>query len=122
MGEHYITLDREFCEFIEDNKEGSLYIATDNAETYNKFQEKYEDRVLIKEYHPKGLNESAVALRKTSLWSAVIDLFMCINANKFLGTQKSSFTDTIQQIRMVDTESEARIPSKINRYNEWKPI
>lgn len=89
-----ITEDEEFIDFIDNTKDSNLYIATDNANTFNKFKSKYSDMVKIESntYDEKKL-------RQTSLEDAIIDLFMCIFAKDFKGSYWSSFSSQIIIIR-----------------------
>lgn len=89
-----LTEDEEFIDFIDNTKDSNLYIATDNANTFNKFKSKYSDRVKIESntYDEKKL-------RQTSLEDAIIDLFMCIFAKDFKGSYWSSFSSQIIIIR-----------------------
>jgi hypothetical protein len=91
------TTDDCFFNFIDNklkDKKLNLYIATDNIETYNIFKAKYGNLVKF-DYH-KTIN----GLRHTSLRDAIIDLYMCINSDYFLGSGFSSFTNMINDIRV----------------------
>jgi hypothetical protein len=91
------TSNEMFFEFLDNIKDKNcIYIATDNEKTYNEFKDKYKDNIKFK-YH----NEIN-GLRKTSLKDAIIDLYMCIYANNFMGSQYSSFSDLITSIRKMD--------------------
>jgi len=93
---HY-TDDKEFIDFIDksDNNK-NIYIATDNEITYNKFKEKYQNRIKF-DYHKTNNN----SLRKTSLQDAIIDIYMCVYSDDFMGSGWSSFSDLIKRLRMV---------------------
>lgn len=88
------TDDDVFLYFI-NNKKGdrNLYIATDNKLTFDDFKNKYSDSVKI-EYHAvvKGT-------RETALGDAIIDLYMCVYADDFLGSGWSSFSHLIYKLR-----------------------
>lgn len=88
------TSDQEFMAFINRNKNINIYIASDNKETYNKFKNLYPNRIKF-DYHFSNNNER----RKTSLQDAIIDLFMCVYSNKFLGSNYSSYSDTIINLK-----------------------
>ena len=91
------TSNEMFFEFIDKNKDNKcIYIATDNQKTYNEFKDIYKDIIKIN-YHNE-LN----GLRKTSLKDAIIDLYMCIYANNFMGSDYSSFSSLINSIRKMD--------------------
>jgi hypothetical protein len=87
--------DQEFIDFIDksDNNK-NIYIATDNKVTYSKFKKKYQKQIKF-DYH-KTNNKS---LRKTSLHDAIIDIYMCVYSNDFMGSKWSSFSDLIRSIR-----------------------
>lgn len=90
-----MTSDETFMEFINNNsKDCNLYIATDNAETFNTYKSKYNDIVKTQSsiYNPNYL-------RQTPLEDAIVDLFMCVLANKFKGSNRSSFSDQIDTMR-----------------------
>lgn len=89
-----LTGDVEFMNFIDNKKECNLYIATDNADTFNKFKSKYSDRIKLQ---PNTFNKNK--LRQTTLKDAIIDLFMCSFAKDFKGSYWSSFSDQIKMIR-----------------------
>jgi hypothetical protein len=88
----YIS-DEKFIDFINNNNENNLYIATDNQETYNTFYNKYKNIVKFEYYSP--INN----LRQTTLEDSIIDMYMCIYSSKFMGSGYSSFSTTIKLIR-----------------------
>ena len=90
------TTDDDFMNFIEEennNNSMNLYIATDNKETYNKFADKYKNMVKLS-YHP-----TINGLRKTTLENSIIDLYMCVYSNQFMGSGWSSFSKTIVALK-----------------------
>lgn len=88
------TEDNSFFNFIEYNIENkNLYVATDNLDTYNTFKNKYNQFVKF-DYHP--ITEG---LRQTTLKNAIVDLYMCVYADKFMGSGYSSFSGTINILR-----------------------
>jgi len=90
------TNDDLFINFINENlNDSNLYIATDNKETYDNFKNKYNNKVKF-EYHETFNN-----LRHTTLKDSIIDLFMCVYAQKFIGTSYSSFSDLITNLRKL---------------------
>jgi len=89
------TTDNEFINFINENESLNLYIATDNIYTYNNFKNKFPEKIKFN-YHQVKNKKS---LRRTNLRDAIIDLFMCINANEFKGSGFSSFSSLIKNIR-----------------------
>jgi len=91
----YVT-DDIFINFINDHlTDNNLYIATDNKETYDAFKNKYNSRVKF-EYHETFNN-----LRHTTLKDSIIDLYMGVYANKFMGTTYSSFSHLITNLRLI---------------------
>jgi hypothetical protein len=88
------TDDDVFYNFI-NNKKGNknLYIATDNKLTFDVFFKKYSDFMKIP-YH-----DIVKGKRETSLQDAIIDLYMCVYADEFLGSGWSSFSDLIYKLR-----------------------
>jgi len=88
------TNDDSFYNFIDTNIENkNLYIATDNEETYNLFKNRYNNLIKIN-YHNTINN-----FRQTSLKDAIIDIFMCVHADNFMGSGYSSFSILIRTIR-----------------------
>ena len=89
------TDDEQFINFInnsDDNK--NIYIATDNKGTYNNFKSKYPERIKF-DYHETDNN----SYRKTSLQDAIIDIYMCVYSDDFMGTNCSSFSDLIHKLK-----------------------
>lgn len=89
------TSDEEFYEFI-DKCNKNIYIATDNKTTYDNFKKKYLQRIKF-DYHKVNNNN----LRKTSLQDAIIDIFMCVYADDFMGSGWSSFSTLIKNLRKL---------------------
>ena len=72
----------------------NIYVATDCLKTYAKFKDKYKDKIKF-DFHKTENRWPTV----TSLKDAIIDLFMCANANNFRGTYYSSYSGAIESIR-----------------------
>tara|TARA_B100000963_G_C22446775_1_gene589187 strand:+ start:200 stop:886 length:687 start_codon:yes stop_codon:yes gene_type:complete len=89
-----LTKDASFIDFIDNTKDCNLYIATDNADSFNIFKSKYSDRVKI-ESNTYDKNK----YRQTTLEDAIIDFYMCIFAKDFKGSYWSSFSTQIIIIR-----------------------
>uniref|UniRef100_A0A6C0J8K2 Glycosyltransferase n=1 Tax=viral metagenome TaxID=1070528 RepID=A0A6C0J8K2_9ZZZZ len=91
------TDDEEFINFLDksDNNK-NIYIAADNEITYNKFKKKYQNRIKI-DYHKTNNN----SLRKTSLQDAIIDIYICVYSDDFMGSGWSSFSGLIKSLRML---------------------
>ena len=85
--------DEKFLQFIKNEKKNNfnIYLATDNKETYEMIHRQHN---LILPYH-----NIVNSLRQTSLQDSIIDLFMCVYADKFIGTNYSSFTALIDYLR-----------------------
>ena len=89
----------EFARFNELNAERfvkPVWLATDIHRTQLKFREMSWVRVY------KGIEECEKINgphRHTDLKHAVIDLFMCVAADEFMGTEFSSFSETINSLR-----------------------
>ena len=66
-----------------------------NEITYNKFKTKYKNRIKF-DYHETNNNR----LRKTSLKDSIIDIYMCIYSDDFMGSGWSSFSDLINACRI----------------------
>lgn len=91
------TPDEEFFCFIEENSDvPGLYIATDNPDTHALFRKRYPDRVKL------GFPSVQVGLRKTSLEDSIIDLYMCVGAERFKGSGHSSYSDMIMRLRRLN--------------------
>lgn len=83
-----------FERFIEQHEGGKIFLSTDDVVTQRHFMTKYPDRILFTEQI-----KDTSSLRHTSLKTAVHDLYTCVRAHSFLGTQKSSFTEMIELLR-----------------------
>lgn len=95
--ENYFTNDDDFYNYINKfdiNK--NIYIATDNEITYNCFKKKYLNRIKFN-YHK--VNQGS--FRQTSLHDAIIDLYMCVYADDFMGSGYSSFSELIKKLRKL---------------------
>ena len=86
----------KWYEFIDKHPGKNLYIATDNAASFETIASRYRDSRLINQ--PYFL--TTVERRKTTMVQAVIDLFACIQSDEFLGSYLSSFSEFIQQNRV----------------------
>ena len=93
-----ITSDQEFIDFINQYPKLDIFLATDNYKTQKKFIELFPKRIFFSQQIEKK-QEGIITKRGTSLEISIIDLFTCVNSDFFLGTNKSSFTDIIYQLR-----------------------
>lgn len=89
------TDDYEYDKFINQTDQ-HIYLATDNAETQTKYKNKFGNKII---YYKDIAESKDIFLRQTSTLHSIIDLYLCINANQFLGTYYSSFTDLINIMR-----------------------
>lgn len=87
------TTNNVFRQFINLHKNKNLYIATDCKNTQNMFYNMYKNRI---KYIKKITGNN---FRQTSLYDAVVDLYMCQNASVFKGTICSSFSGIISYLR-----------------------
>jgi len=86
--------DDEYIKFIDSYPSNlKIYIATDNDVTQTKFITLYNNRLIYKKI------EKTNKLRQTSLDDAVKDIYVCAGAKYFMGSLRSSFTDTIMYLR-----------------------
>jgi hypothetical protein len=91
------TQDEDFFKFIDERiKSRNLYIATDNEDTYNIFKDKYTNSIKLDKI---DYNNTTNSLRQTSLLDSVVDLYMCIYAEDFMGSGTSSFSGFIKHNR-----------------------
>jgi hypothetical protein len=89
----FMVKDDEYINFINSYPDDyKIYIATDCKNTQQKFINLYGDRMVFKKI--KNTNN----LRQTSLQDAVIDIFVCADADYFAGSNNSTFTDVIIDI------------------------
>ena len=88
------TSDQMFFDFIDGVRKDtqSLYVATDNSQTAHVFAQRYPGAIIASVF-------GSSRLRQTSLEDSVVDWFMCVRAQHFMGSGYSSFTDLIQMTR-----------------------
>jgi hypothetical protein len=87
-----------YINFINKYKDYNVYIATDNYETQNEFYQLFKDRIKIINYISKP-QKYIPSIRQTSLEETIIDMYMCINSNYFLGSDYSSLTTFVKEMR-----------------------
>jgi len=88
--------DKTFIAFLNKHEKKNIYIATDNRDTQDYFMNLYPNRIKC-----MILITPSNSKRQTTLESAIIDMFTCIYAYKFMGTPGSSFSSTIENIRTM---------------------
>lgn len=93
------TWDHEFESFCARREGKPIYIATDNAATQRHYSRLYGNfwSTRIETGTEKCMYGDHT--RHTSLADSVVDIFMCAEAERFMGTRGSSFTDTINILR-----------------------
>jgi hypothetical protein len=91
------TSDEMFFSFLDKHSNMNIYLATDNRDTQDIFVSKYSTRIkCLKWINPTN------NFRQTTLKDAVIDIFTCIKAKEFMGSGWSSFTDLINDLRIIN--------------------
>lgn len=97
MANNKFTSDATFFEFLDKQPLGTnIYTSTDNLETQEIYKARYGNRIkVIKWITPRR------ALRQTDLQDAIVDIYTCVSANAFLGSGWSSFSDLINDLRML---------------------
>ncbi len=96
------TTDAEFDAWIV-NRGGPLYVATDNAETQREYLYRWQQDVIVYRRITTGTERQGLGNHAihTSVADAVVDLYVCAGAERFMGTRGSSFTDTINRLRSL---------------------
>lgn len=74
-----------------------IYLATDNAVTQRMFIERYDERVKFCDLINNNIKTNKV--RFTTPESIYIDIFVCKDAEHFMGTKESTFTRVIELLR-----------------------
>lgn len=100
----------DFDSFVGEHQ-GTIFLATDNDETQQYFRNKYGERIV---FNP--IQYSSSSLRQTSLTQAIVDMFVCVGADDFIGTRGSSFSKMIHILRneydkatATETSTRARV-------------
>jgi hypothetical protein len=96
---HYAKLKQKFTpdtlfENFIDKSRDKIYLACDNYKTQKSFMEKYREKIFVNK-----IIEPIKSQRQTPLEDAVMDLFMCVQSNIFLGTSYSSYSDLIKLLK-----------------------
>jgi len=97
MANNKFTADTAFFEFLDKQPhDTNIYLATDNLGTQEIYKARYGNRIKsIKWITPRR------ALRQTDLEDAVVDIYTCVGANAFQGSGWSSFSDLINDLRVL---------------------
>jgi hypothetical protein len=100
------TPDASFFAFLDRHAHLPILLATDNAETQELMARRYGHRVRalgpiepLPQLGGQAAPDSAGTERHTTLERAVADLFICVEAEAFMGTYMSSFSDAIALLR-----------------------
>ena len=88
--------DIEFVNFINKYDDYNLYIATDNKETQDIFYKLYKNRIKVIKFID---DKYKCRRRKTNLGDSIIDLYMCIHSEHFMGSGFSSYSHLIEHFR-----------------------
>ena len=101
--------DDYFINFLNQNSDYDIYLATDNRETQDKFYKLYKNKIKYiifinkkNEINKRPKKDNSDKTRHTSLLDSIIDLYMCVNSEKFMGTKYSSFSETINKMRELN--------------------
>lgn len=94
------TTDQEFITWAH-ARTGPVFLATDNTETRETMLRAVGPRLVWQGPMEASLASKVDARRYNSLADAVVDMFVCVEAEEFLGTTHSSFSDLIQHLRKV---------------------
>lgn len=97
LANNLYTSDDAFFEFLDKQSlESNIYLATDNLATQEIYKARYGERIkALKWITPRR------TLRQTGIEDAVVDIFTCVGANAFLGSGWSSFSDLINDLRIL---------------------
>jgi hypothetical protein len=97
MANNKFTTDAIFFEFLDKQQyDTNIYLATDNLGTQEIYKNRYGNRLkAIKWITPRH------TLRQTLLEDAIVDIYTCVGANAFQGSGWSSFSDLINDLRVL---------------------
>ena len=70
-----------------------IFLAADNAESQELFKDRYRARVFFNPIVPSD------NYRQTTLFDAVVDIYVCVGATQFAGTESSTFSKLISILR-----------------------
>ena len=87
--------EKQINNFLKENNDGVIYLATDNNDTQSYYKTIYKDKLKFYDVIPINNN-----LRKTDLSHGLIDIIILSKCNKFVGTFKSSFSDMVMYFKM----------------------
>ena len=90
--------DSLFDDFIEKCPSYNIFLATDNQDTQQRFIKRFGRRLHVATAI-SGNGSVRWPTRTTSIEEAVVDLFVCVGAKDFLGTECSSFSTFIDNCK-----------------------
>jgi hypothetical protein len=100
------TSNEEFFTFINSelliNPDIKIYMATDDYETQNIFLNKYKNNIII--YNKLSNNND---FRKTSIYGAIVDVYLLSHCNKIMGSYLSSFSVLAQRLKKIKTNDQS---------------
>jgi len=103
------TPDAAFCAFLDRHASLPIFLSTDNAATQDSMLRRYPTRLhgLAPVSSPPASGAGGGCCpsserRHTSVERAVVDLFTCVEAERFMGTFMSSFSDAILLLRRAN--------------------
>ena len=91
-----VTPLSKFEDFINKQPANRVFLATDCISTRNYLVKKYPKHIF---YQGDLTQVEGAGERPSRLEQAVIDIFLCVKSQKFLGTKLSSFSGIIQTLR-----------------------
>jgi hypothetical protein len=93
----------EFIRYLRDEQGCNVFAATDNAETQSTIRAQEPGVFFAEEIRSGADGQSEHDHRRhTTLQHAVVDLFVCAGAKRFLGSPGSSFSETIDILRWLN--------------------
>jgi len=91
-----VTTDEQFFKFIDDNKKNKkIFLATDNSDTQKNFKKRYGNDLVFY----SNIIDVKGNTRNTSFAHSIIDFYLCINSQNFLGSHYSWWYFFINKIR-----------------------
>jgi hypothetical protein len=90
--------DEFFFDFVNQYPNHNIFLATDDRKTQTTFSDKFGDRLILSATIARH-GSQRWPIRTTPISEAVIDLFLCIGAHAFIGTNCSSFSGFINGYR-----------------------
>jgi hypothetical protein len=96
------TQDSEFIRWAQEEAlDAPIFLATDNTETRQNMLSSLGLRLVYQGLMQHSYAGNTGPYRYSTIGDAVVDMFVCVGASKFMGTAHSSFTDIIQHMRAI---------------------